>query len=380
MVRTRTRNGVAYRMCTQTGFHSALPEFTVPEMQNGDMLQEVLDILRLGHDPLTFPYMSAPSTEVVAKAFGILSALGAIKVSQVGLEITSRGLAISRLPVPVYHAIMLLESPKFGSQDEILSLVAMLEATEDGRTLFLPPMEEGASAKIQAARKHFGQKSGDHIILLNIYLAYREACRFGSVERDNFIREHYLVGSVLKTADLTRGQLLDYLCGESSDIWKPAYSIAPNPSLYNNVLGVLAASNFLRVAQRAKPAKELKPKDPVLWKTVRHGSMARIVRDGCEPHPECDWVVYEEFSNAGPGSMKLRMVTPIPLDLIIGSQPAFWSQMNLTAGGKAQDAIVKTIADMGGFTEAYVRQSMPPAPQASQSSAPQISQPAAAAQ
>lgn len=41
----RTREGVAYRMCTQTGFCADLADHTMPDMQNSDMLGECMDIL-----------------------------------------------------------------------------------------------------------------------------------------------------------------------------------------------------------------------------------------------------------------------------------------------------------------------------------------------
>ena len=355
----RTRDGVVYRMCTQTGFHSALPDFTVPEMQNGDMLQEVLDILRMGRNPLTFPYMSAPSTEVIIKAFGILTAFGAIKIGSLGLEITQRGQAISRLPVSFYHALMLLESPRFYCQDEALSLVAMLEATEGGRTLFITIQDSESKAKVMKLREKFDVVSGDHIMLVNIYLAYREACRVQ--KRDKFLHENRLIGSVLKTADLTRQQLLAYLCTEARDIWTAGSTSPENPRFYNQILGALVASNFLRVAKRVKPVKELKKGEPELWETVRHGTMAKIPLGGCQPRDNCEWIVYNEYSNEGGNDRKLRMVTPIPLDLIIAAEPEPWCRMNVATGGNVRDAIVKTIAAMGGLTEAYVRQNMPPA-------------------
>ena len=363
----RTRDGVAYRMCTETGFHEAMPDFTVPEMQNGDMLQEVLDILRIGRNPLTFPYMSAPSTEVVIKALGILSAFGAIQVGLTGLEITETGLVISRLPVTVYHAVMLLTSQKYQCQDEILSLVAMLEATEGGQNLFVGIQDKKTQSLIEMRRKYFGQSSGDHIMLLNIYLAYREACRFQ--QRETFISENYLQGSVLKTADVTRQQLLGQLCHEAMNKqikWSPESRPFDDPHFYTPVLKVLAYSHMLRVAKRLKPVKELKKHEPILWETVRHGALAKMPTTGCHPPDDCEWVVYDEYSNQGPSKRKLRIVTPIPLDLLISAQPAPWVRMNLAAGGKVQDAIVKTIASMGNLTEAYVRQTMPPPANANQ--------------
>lgn len=354
----RTRGGVAYRMFTQAGYESALPEFTVPEMRNGDMLQEVLDIIRIGRHPLAFPYMASPSTEAVIKAFGILFALDAIKFGSLGMEVTTRGQAISRLPVSVYHAVMLLESPRFCCQDEALSLVAMLEATEGGRTLFISAPDPEAVTKIEKLREKYGQASGDHIMLVNIYMAYREACRFQ--DRDNFIYENYLVGGVLKTADSTRQQLLAYLSNEAKDIWTPGSTSRENPCFYTQIQSMLAASCFLRVARRAKPVDELKKNERARWETIRHGTKAKIpAKNCCQPRDDCEWVVYEELLNAGGNEQFLNMVTPIPLDLMIASDPIPWSQMNLLAGGKTGDAIVKAIAVMGCLTEDSVRQTMP---------------------
>lgn len=66
----RTKEGMAYRMCTQGGFHEQLLKRSVPAVKEGDMLSEYLDILTMGRSPLTFPYIVAPARETIMKALG----------------------------------------------------------------------------------------------------------------------------------------------------------------------------------------------------------------------------------------------------------------------------------------------------------------------
>jgi HrpA-like RNA helicase len=125
----------------------------------------------MGYDPIDFPYMAAPATETVARALGILVTLQAVAYTTAGLRITNRGRALSSLPVNIWNALMVLNSPDHDCQDAVLSLVSMLEAVDSGGSVWIPC----GSEQYQAALEHLQQSNGDHIMLLNIYLAWCEA-------------------------------------------------------------------------------------------------------------------------------------------------------------------------------------------------------------
>ncbi|OQO13753.1 hypothetical protein B0A48_01983 [Cryoendolithus antarcticus] len=323
----RTPKGVAYRMCTQTGFHAQLSAHTVPQMQTGDMVQEVLDILKIDRNPLTFSYPAKPATETVVKALGILVPVQAVEKCPTGLQITPRGLDIVRLPVDIYSAIMLLDSPMFNCQDQAVSLVAMIEASEKGSNVFVKP-----SAKDVAA----------------------------------FCEEHMLNAHVLKVADNLRLTLLSHLTqledAQGRKRWVAAYVPLDNRSFYTSVLRIIARANFLRVAKRVPRKADAKPKDPVKWEMVRNGEVTPVSDKGCIPAVGSDWIVFGEYSDPAPLLRQLRMVTPIPLELIVTAAPFHWCQLNLAGTDHVQDGLVDAISRLTQCSEAYVRSATPPNP------------------
>jgi pre-mRNA-splicing factor ATP-dependent RNA helicase DHX15/PRP43 len=276
----RTRPGGCYRMCTSTGF-SELAEHTVSSIQHGDMIQECLTILKMGYDPIDFPYMAAPATETVARALGILVTLQAVAYTTAGLRITNRGRALSSLPVNIWNALMVLNSPDHDCQDAVLSLVSMLEAVDSGGSVWIPC----GSEQHQAALEHLQQSNGDHIMLLNIYLAWCEA-GFAR-KKSEFLAQYSLNESVMKAADSTRILLIKYLLGtEGIKLnWAPGHHIkTTDPRYYVRVLEAIASANFLRVAKRDD-------RRPELWETIRSGELARLSRLGCNPATNRKWLV-----------------------------------------------------------------------------------------
>lgn len=198
-------------MCTEIGYHAQLTDFTVPEIQNGDMLQECLDIIRIGRNPITFSYMSPPATETVIRALGIHLERGTLTMSpRRELALTSRGEHVSMLPVNAFSAVALLESSKYGCCDEMVMLVSMIEAIEGGNILFKNVENDPKIwAAITKTKSNFGKGFGDHIMLFNIYLSWREARHKGTTVQ--WLQDCYMVGSTLKLADTVRNQLLRIL-------------------------------------------------------------------------------------------------------------------------------------------------------------------------
>lgn len=355
----RTRPGVCYRLCTETGF-SELAEHTVPSMQHGDMIQECLTILKMGHDPLNFPYMAAPATETVARALGILVSIEAVSYSGTGgLQITNRGVALSSLPVNIWNALMVLDSPNHDCQDAVLSLVSMLEAIDSGESVWAQDARPDRMERRRAALEHFQLGQGDHIMLLNIYLAWREAGHLRN--KSEFLSEYALNESVLKAADLTRIQLIKYVAGKEGVKlkWDPGNHVkTTDPRYYVRVLEAIASASFIRIAKRLD-------KRPELWETIRSGVLARVADMGCNPPTNRKWVAYNSLAQIDDIKFELRTITPIPLELIISGQPAFWAGFHMGRDGSIPMAVREMIATMINATEEEIlaiRRTMPQDP------------------
>jgi len=356
----RVRPGTCYRMCTYDGFHSGLAKHTVPDILNCDMVEECLSILQMGLNPINFPYMSAPATETIVKALGVLLSIGAIQFES-RLTITPRGEAYSRLPVDLASALMIFESTRFNCQDEILAIVAMMSATNNGTNLFIKSQSKEDQASIKETRIDFGLNCGDHIMLLNIYLAWRDACI--SQTSGQFLIAKLLNGNALRAADEVRLNLLTHLVGKNdrkgacADLWAETAGNTPrdDPCYYTQVLSALAAGNFMRVAKRVPGPGNTEPRSDA-WETVRTAHHATPAREGCCPSPGSDWIIYNEFSTASHN--ELRLITPIPLDVMIEAFPTAWCEYNLTGYGHVSTSIVETLMRMTNCTEDFVRRAM----------------------
>ena len=351
----RTREGMAYRMCTEGGFHEQMLEHSVPAIMEGDMLNECLSILKMGRSPLTFPYIVAPATETIVKALEILYLLGAVDARG---DLTPFGKDITGLPVDVYSAVVLLESPRFGCSDEMISLVSMIEATDGGSNLFSNPFDTEEKAAIKTIRGQFRHRSGDHITLFNIYMAWTAACTANKA--DEFLSKNKLKGSVLRYADQIRLQLFRTLLKVKN--WQLNYLDATKPDYHVQMLKALAAGNHLRIAKRDSE----KPKSYV---TVRHGARAKLTADtnlGAVSRGN-EWVIYNEFHSDGISKHTLRLVSAIAPELFISARPDYWWDAEFLPKGQIRDQLVNIIAGMTGNTENFIRGGMPKNPAGGQS-------------
>ena len=345
----RTREGRAYRMCTEKGFHEQLLEQPVPAMVEGDMLMECLSILKIGKSPLTFPYIVAPAAETIAKALGILYQLGA--VDQRGERLTARGEEIARLPVDVYSAIVLLESPQYDCSDEMLSLISMIEASDGGRDVFIKPVNKEEKKRLRQIRAEFCHGSGDHLTLFNIYMSWRAAGQNDTAAE--FVKENMLNGSTLKLADQTRLQLLKMLVGHGS--WKLCYLDPSKPGYYTQMLKALATGNYLRVAKYRMGRG---------YETVRHGAPVKLTAE-TDISGQKEWVIYHEYHNNG-HEKTIRLVSAIAPEILISAQPNYWCDAEFVPKGHIQDGLVHVIAKMTGQPEDFIRGGMPNKPASSQ--------------
>lgn len=355
----RVRPGEVWRMCTQNGFHAQLTEHAIPEMSQGDMIRECLDILKMGRNPINFPYFTPPATETIVKALGMLEALGAVAANNNGLILTQRGQHMSRLPVNIFSAASLLAGPEFGCADEILSLVSMIEATDGGQRLFCKPADDQQKRDQWRIKDAFGREHGDHIMLFNIFVQWRHAEEGGGSE--DFLKRKMLLGDVLRDAQRTRLQLLRPLLDmgrESKEIWRPNSMLAGDPRYYVKIKAALAAGHFLRVARREGNDSG---SDAPTYRTFRQNCRAILGKDTRLANRTDDWVVYNECSVEG-RQATLRLVTPVPLRLLITAAPAYWAVPESAPRGHIRDELVQVLAEMSNMPATDIVSPMPPKP------------------
>jgi pre-mRNA-splicing factor ATP-dependent RNA helicase DHX15/PRP43 len=379
----RTQEGFAYRMCTETGYYSQLTDYTVPDIQNSDMLSEVLQIIKIKRSPFDFPYMSGPATETVIKAVGILHEMGALERQGAKLRLTSHGENLLSLPVSVFCANALLESAKWSCVDEMIMIVSMIERSEGGTSLFKRPeiFDKAIERKIIDTKSQFHSRHGDHLMLLNIYLRYRETCERGASEQ--WLDHNMMTGNTLKRVDHLRDKLLRIMGsvnGRKQFGWTS--SMEPGSNRYSTrILFALAGGFHLRVAKhipagpvskkskRSQGPNPLSSKEPEpvpeVYETVRHGARAELHKGQSFGPEASEWVIYHEFSNNSEKAY-LNLVTPIPLKMLMETRRAYWCDTKSKPTGHIRDALVKQIIELTGCAESEVLVDMPPPPQQQQ--------------
>lgn len=324
----RVREGRAYRMCTEEAFESELSDHSPPAILRGDMLAEVLDILAMGQQPETFPFVSKPAIETLMWARATLRLLDATKDDG---TISDWGKIYARLPVDLRLGVVLVMAQNYGCSGEILSVVAMLEATDGGSNLWQESREPRRSARIRASKQRFAHISGSHLTLLHVYMAWRQA-RNEQTE-DDFCDEWEVHKTVLRSADQTRLQLLSMLTSAL-----PTFKVVsqdPSTELYaSNIIQALCTGFFMNVAKRVSGQSaaqsqtgRAKKQSQLYYSTVRHQIQVKPAPgmdtlENC-PVKEREWVIYHEFHDNGPTKKFMQVTTAVTIEQLLATKSSY---------------------------------------------------------
>jgi ATP-dependent RNA helicase DDX35 len=195
----RMQSGKAYRLYTEEAYQSDLPEMNIPEMQRSNLAGVILQMKALGIDNvLRFPFLSPPPAKSMVRGLELLHALGAIDKDSKLTE--PLGIQIAEFPLDPMMAKMLLSSGTFQCSHEIVTIAAMLQVQH---VFISPPNKRGAANR---AKLHFSCLEGDHMTLLNVYLAF-----VAKNKSAQWCSQHFLNYKSLSRAEEIRTQLIRYL-------------------------------------------------------------------------------------------------------------------------------------------------------------------------
>ncbi len=209
---------------------------TYPEILRCNLSSTVLQLKKVGIDDLVhFDFMDPPAPETLMRALEMLNYLGSLDDEG---DLTSFGHEMSDFPLDPQFAKALMISPKFNCSEEILTIVAMLNVP----TPFIRPNNDRKQADI--AKSQFDHEEGDHLALLNVYVAFKE-----NQGDPKWAYDNYLNVRSLKQAENVRSQLERYLYRYHER--KPGMN--PNDkNYYNNIRKALVAGFFMQVAHHEK--------------------------------------------------------------------------------------------------------------------------------
>ena len=168
-----------YRLYTEES-HASLPAATVPEMQRCDMAPVVLQLKSLGIDNiLRFSFLSPPPASNLVRGVELLFALGAVDTNAHLTNLV--GVQIAELPLPPMLGRALLASGELGCSDEMLTIASMMQI----ENVFVSSSKDKTAAEKE--KRRFSAAEGDHVTLLNVFLAFERSGRSSKWCRDHFV-------------------------------------------------------------------------------------------------------------------------------------------------------------------------------------------------
>lgn len=195
----RTGPGKCFRLYTENAFQSEMLPTTIPEIQRQNLSNTILMLKAMGiNDLLGFDFMDPPPTNTMLTALEELYALSAL--DDEGL-LTRLGRRMADMPMDPGLAKSLIASVDLGCADEMLSIVAMISATQN---VFHRPKDKQQQADQKRAR--FNDPAGDHLTLLNVYNGWR-----GSGRSDAWCFENFIQPKNIRRAEDVRKQLVQIL-------------------------------------------------------------------------------------------------------------------------------------------------------------------------
>ena len=229
----------------------------------------VLQLKQLGIDDLVhFDFMDPPAPETLMRALEMLNYLGALDDDG---ALTDAGRMMADFPLDPQLARVLMAAPTYNCSNEALSIVAMLSVPN----CFVRPNEQRRQADESRAR--FAHVDGDHLSLLNVY----HACKQANGD-PNWCYENFINNRTMKSADSVRDQLLRIM-----ERWKLPMVSTPFQSreYYPNIRRAILAGFFMQVAHLERTGHYL---------TIKDNQMVQLHPSTCLDHKP-EWVVYNEF-------------------------------------------------------------------------------------
>ncbi|KAF2395545.1 ATP dependent RNA helicase [Trichodelitschia bisporula] len=299
----RTKPGKCYRLYTEAAFASFAAS-TVPEIQRANLAPTILQLKALGIDNVArFAYLTPPPAELVTRALELLYALGAL--DDYAKLTRPQGLRMAELAVEPMMAKVLLCAASFGCVSEALSIAAM---TSLGGAVWFE--HEGMKKAGEGARRKFAAEEGDHLTLLNVYLAF-----VGRGKKEaKWCKDHYLNYKSMVRAVSIRNQLKRYLERFSINVEESLAEKQGGPERSEALRRCLVAGFFAHAA-RMQPDGSFKAVNG----TVLHAHPSSLMFNR-----KADWVVFHEITETGNKTF-IRDITKVEKKWLLEAAPQYYN-------------------------------------------------------
>lgn len=199
----REAPGKCWRLYTEKDYLD-LEEQHDPEILRCDLADAVLKMkVNNVPNPATFPLLTPPSRDSMARALISLHQLGAL--SDTG-DVTSTGQKMSRLPLSPALARTLVAASA-AEQNCLLPVIDIVSAFSTDNQIFLPIETESLREEATAARAGLYRRQGDHLTLLAAIQAYSSEQSDRKHWCEKHLVNHRTMQSVMDIRKQLRSQL-----------------------------------------------------------------------------------------------------------------------------------------------------------------------------
>lgn len=215
----RTKPGIYIDHCPEAQRY----EYAVPEIMRVPLETTVLNLAKRGIDLETLHLFHQPSMAQIHQAKIELSILGCL--SDTG-SVTEKGFRISELPVSVQSGCMLLEAERRGCVEDVLTLIAIMEAGD-----FTLSMKDESGYRMYPWHSYIGaQRTSDLMAMLKLY-------ELGQGQDYASLRSIGIHGKQLRRVSDLRKQLSKLISGK---IRHQNLTVEPEETLICVLAGMLA--------------------------------------------------------------------------------------------------------------------------------------------
>ncbi|TNJ28094.1 putative RNA helicase [Giardia muris] len=204
----RVMEGHCYHIYTYETF-CQLEKHDTPELLRTYLMPVYLIMLACGiTNPMAFDFPSPPPLDAQRAAIERLAHMGCLDISaslvsvEQGLKLSTLGKDIVRFPTDPEMAVAILAARSFEREvvESVIGLVALLS----GDLVYISVSDPELQKQSRIAQSQFSSHSGDHIMLLNVWNAYRAETQ----DQVGWCKRHFLSHRCLSYAEKVYTQLL----------------------------------------------------------------------------------------------------------------------------------------------------------------------------
>lgn len=243
----RTSSGTCYHLYTKNDFDNMI-EYPLPSIKTSDITGECMRLLNLDNiltvdklNEIFSKFIEPPDTKYVKSSLTTLMSLGIIEKN----ELTEMGKKIANMNLEPLEGICIYNSYKTFCLKEVITIFSMINIIRGNiNELFIVPNKENIQLyeKYNKAKKSLGDKHGDHISLLKIFVKYLKLKEnddeLNEWLHDNFLKKNIL-DKTLSALRRTRGQVIKSLHIDENKIDSEEYENINSVDMNKRILEVI---------------------------------------------------------------------------------------------------------------------------------------------